>query len=237
MARVPRSFTVVANMSVHKVWRGHNREWNLGTDEQKETYVKYLNEDLESEKYEKGATFNAITVMSSHPHEIFSITHPKHFSNYMRRHHSRYGSYFNRTNSRCGKVAQDRPHTTLLENARSEMEATFYVHANPIRANIKNGRNYKWSTHKLYAFGKKDDWMRNVTLPKWYLLLGHDPKARQKKYRRLFDQYLRRTGIIIDDFLKMLFLGTPLWIAENEARVTEWKRDHGPPNPPSDSKQ
>ena len=109
MARLPRKFKVLPNHSVHKVWRGHNREWNLGTDFEKQTYLKFLNEDLESEKYDAGSVLQALTIMSNHAHEIFLLLNPGFFSNHMRRHHSRYGAFFNRIKGRCGKVAQDRP--------------------------------------------------------------------------------------------------------------------------------
>ncbi len=186
MARVPRSLTVLPNFAVHKVWRGHNRENNLGSDEQKAAYVDF-NQDVESEKYQQGSTLNAVTLMSNHCHEVFKVSDPGLYSKHMRRHHSRYGMYFNRMMNRCGKVAQDRPHTTLLENSHREMETVFYVHANPVRAKmVKDARNYPWSTHQLYAFGKRAEWMKHIELPDWYFRLGVSAEQRQRAYRRLF---------------------------------------------------
>ncbi len=80
MARVPRKLTVQAGLSVHKVWRGHNKEWNLGTAPQKERYLEFMNQDLESKKYEAGSVLEAVTVMSNHGHEASDVKDQKLYS-------------------------------------------------------------------------------------------------------------------------------------------------------------
>jgi len=229
MARTPRSFTVQPGHSVHKVWRGHNRERNLGTDRQKQTYLDYLNADLENDKYRQGSTLQALTLMDNHTHEMNHIFIAKLFSDHMRRHHSRYGSYFNRENGRSGKVAEDRPHTTLIESWHQEMETVFYIHANPIRANMQDAQRYYWSTHRLYAFGKREPRMRNVVLPKWYLDLGRNPEARQQAYRRLFARYLEIHGQFKQNFLKKNFIGSVTWCDQQLKLVRAWRKSHAPP--------
>lgn len=230
MARLPRSLTVLPGFSVHKIWRGHNRENNLNTPEEKSNYLQFLNEDLESEKFQSGAVINALTLMSNHAHEIFEIGNPDQFSNHMRRHHSRFGAYFNRTHQRSGKVAEDRPKTCLLENERSQMIATFYVHANPVRAKmVRNACQYPWSTHRFYAFGKRAEWMRNIVLPSWYRKLGKNNVDRQRKYRKLFDAYIKREGLAALPQLLSHSFGSPLWqLARNEL-VQRWHREQRPP--------
>jgi putative transposase len=230
VARIPRTFSVRPNSSVHKIWRGHNREWNLGTDEQKKHYLEFLNEDLESQKFDAGAVINALTLMSNHGHEVYQVKEPKKFSGHMRRHHSRYGSYFNRENNRCGKVAQDRPKTCLIGDVAHEMRAVFYIHANPVRAGIVgDAKDYEWSTHRFYAFGKKAKWMKNIQLPDWYLNLGKTAELRQRKYRKLFSRYMRDSGKFKQGFVNRLFYGPCLWVAEQEDLVAVWKRQHLPP--------
>lgn len=231
MARPSRKLTVVAGLSVHKTWRGHNRENNIQSDDEKLAYMHFMNEDLESEKYGAGAELRALCLMSNHVHEILRIICQVLFSDSMRRYHGRYGMFFNRKHGRCGKVAQDRPHTTLLELAFNEMIGIFYVHANPLRARMVGDlRNYRWSTHHLYAFGKKEFWMRNVKLPKWYMDLGDTARKRQRKYRELFARYLEKEGIVKKQIFKRRFFGTIEWMNQNEERVrTEMKRSQAPP--------
>ncbi len=228
MPRIPRSITLLPGFAVHKIWRGHNREWNLETNEQKQKYLDILNEELESKQV--GAVFNALTLMSSHTHEIPNIELPILFSKHMRRHHSRYGMFFNKLMNRCGKVAQDRPKTCLIADEEHQMKTTFYIHANPVRAGIvRDAKDYYWSTHKLYAFGKRELWMRNIKLPGWYMKLGRTSEQRQSKYRKLFAGYLMATGNRKQLFHQRLFFGPTVWVGEREMVVAEWRAAHAPP--------
>jgi len=224
MARVPRSITVLSNHSVHKIWRGHNKEWNLGQAEDKLKYLEFLNNDFDKNNSKVGGDLQALCLMSNHTHEIFHIQSQQKFSNHMRRHHGRYGMYFNKKNSRSGKVAEDRPKTTLIEDESHEIKAVLYIHANPIRANItKDARNYEWSTHSLYAFGKKADWMKHIKLPNWYLKLGKTNAERQKNYRKLFARYLKEFGRFKQPFLLKLFLGNEHWVKDHQQKVSRWR--------------
>lgn len=224
MARLPRSFSVRADSCVHKIWRGHNREWNIGQDRDKAIYLEFLNQDLESKKFQCGVRVHALTLMSNHTHEIYGIQSPVHFSHHMRRHHSRYGAHFNKQNQRCGKVAQDRPKTCLIGDEHHEMIATFYAHANPVRAGIVgDAKDYLWSTHRLFAFGKRERWMRNITLPGWYMKLGKNMVQRQKQYRKRYAQYLKDAGGRKQQFLQKLFFGPAPWLIAMENEVRSWR--------------
>ena len=108
------------------------------------------------------------------------------------------------------------------------MMCTFYIHANPHRARISDAERYEFSTHKLYAYGKRSPWMRNITLPKWYLCLGKTMERRQKKYRELFAHYLKSSGLTKQTFLKRRFFGSPPWMLENEGRIIEWRKSLKP---------
>ncbi len=230
MARVPRKLTVVAGHSVHKIWRGHNKEWNLAGDENKAKYLAFLNEDIESEKYDVGARLEALCLMDSHTHEVNGIEKPKEFSNHMRRHHSKYGRYFNKKNKRCGKVALDRPKTCLLDSEQYELQTVLYIHANPLRAKmVTEAREYHWSTHNLYAFGKRAEWMKHISFPSWYLKLGVTMERRQREYRKLFAKYLRTSGLIKQPFLYQNFYGPTIWMMEKEASLSLWRKSHAPP--------
>ncbi len=176
-------------------------------NEEKQTYLRMLNEEF----VKQANHFHAVCVMSNHSHEIYSLEHIQSFSCFMRRHHGRYGQYFNKKHRRCGKVAQDRPKTIAIEDEFNEMTTTFYVHANPLRARIVcDAKDYPWSTHRLYAFGRRASWMTHVRLPKWYMDLGRTMEERQKKYRQFFDAYLREQGLIKQVF-SIYGIGDPRW--------------------------
>ena len=148
---------------------------------------------------------------------------PELYSNHMRRHHSRYGRYLNDSKNRCGKVAQDRPHTTLIGDDYHHMMCTFYIHANTHRARFPDAERYEYSTHKLYAYGKRSAWMKNIRLPKWYQRLGRNSAQRQAKYRKLFAKYLRDYGLTKRNFLKARFYGPHQWTTHLEKAVASWR--------------
>jgi putative transposase len=228
MPRIPRNIIIAEGYQVHKIWRGHNREWNLETNDEKEAYFNHLNEYLKKQSNE----LNAFCPMSNHSHEQYDIKNRQEFSNLMRNHHSKYGMFFNRKHNRQGKVAYERPKTCLIESDDYSMTATFYIHANPVRANItKNAANYRWSTHRLYAFGTRDKINKYVKFPAWYMNLGKTPQERQRKYRKLFDAYLREYGLIKHDFLNGYFYGSYGWVEAGKETIKEWikSRSDSPP--------
>ena len=198
MPRVPRKYLLSPGLALHKTWRGHNKEFNLNSESEKQSYLKFMHQEIQKQSN----PIHAICLMSNHSHEIYTLGHHPgdliELCNFFRRHHSRYGQFFNKKHNRCGKVAQDRPFTGSIEpDDYSEMEVTFYVHANPLRAGLcKDAKDYLYSTHKLYAFGTREPWMKHITFPSWYMKLGKTMKLRQKRYRQLFDAYLRERGYI-----------------------------------------
>ena len=227
MPRIPRELIVYSDASVHKIWRGHNKEWNLNTRNEKLRYLKFM---MDEHKENNPNPMQALCLMSNHTHEIVYIDDVKTFSNQMRRHHSRYGAYFNKLHTRRGKVAQDRPKTCLIGSHEDAMKVTFYVHANPLRARItKNASNYPWSTHKLYAFGEKPNWLKHFVWPDWYMALGKNWLQRQKMYRKLFDAYLREFGLIKQPNFYQNFIGPTLWKLPLQQKILEWYRSHAPP--------
>jgi putative transposase len=139
--------------------------------------------------------------------------------------------YFNRLQRRSGKVAEDRPHTTLIKGEEQEIRAVLYIHANPVRAGIvKDARNYYWSTHRLYAFGKREPWMKNIKLPDWYMRLGRNFEQRQRRYRKLFARYVKEEGRSRQIFLRKRFYGPQTWAEKRIEKVKAWCREHrGPP--------
>ena len=222
MARIARCLTVLPNFSVHKMWRSHDKEFNLRTNEQKAKYLDFMNEDLESKKYEQGAELNVMTLMSSHEHGMFRIISQILFSKHMQRVHSRYGAFFNRLMGRRGKVAVDRPKTCLIADYQHELNAAHYIHANPVRAGIvKDAKDYFWSTYRLYAFGMRERWMRNIVFPAWYLNLAKNSLLRQRNYRRAYAAYLKRTENRKQHFLHKLFYGPVQWTCTMKKTLNE----------------
>ncbi len=233
MPRLPRYITIEEGFQVHKIWRGHNREWNLKSDSEKNKYLELL---IEEQLKLKINQLHALCIMSNHVHEVYTLNNRNEFSKLMQKHHGRYAMYFNRKHKRCGKIAQDRPNVIQIQDDEHEMLVVFYIHANPLRAGIKkDAKDYIWSTHMLYAFGIKPPWFNEKVLvfPQWYMNLGDTMQLRQKRYRMLFARYLKRDGLIKKEFRQFGF-GSHLWQelrrANMIARYIEIKQKASPPN-------
>lgn len=231
MPRIPRYLVVHEGCQAHKMWTSHNREKNLNSFEEKTAYLDRLKRELK--KKSQVNKLNCYALMSNHSHEIYDIIDPVLFSNLMRNHHSQYGMDFNRHHNRRGKVAYDRPKTCLIEDDNYSMRATFYIHANPVKAGLtKNAANYIWSTHRLYAFGRGDKYAEIIDFPEWYMRLGDTFPKRQRMYRRLFDAYLREKGLIADNFYEKPFFGNELWMFEGYKKISEWRKKGKSKDPP-----
>lgn len=216
MPRKPRTFTVVEGYQVLKTWRGHNKEFNICKNSDRTKYLGLLQKKIEKQNN----VIHAFVIMGNHTHEIYSIKDNLSFSNLMRDHHARYGAYFNKKNKRCGKVAQDRPHTGQIENDQQAMTATFYIIANPIRVGIvRDPKNYLYSCYNFYAFGKQNKLFSFLEYPDWYLNLASDQKMRQRKFRKLFFAYLREYGLIKQNYSHCYYIGSIAWVLIRKEEV------------------
>lgn len=156
-------------------------------------------------------------LMDNHVHQVLSYRGTSDaFSRFMRIAHGIFGKKFNFFHKRSGKVANERPKTSVIQDTIHAMRVHFYIEANPIRAGMRKFENLKlfqYSSYGFYAFGITDFFSKYLTPPKWYLELGDTAKKRQEKYRSLFKKYLDE-GSPINLFKR--FLGEVAWIAEAE---------------------
>ncbi len=110
------------------------------------------------------------------------------------------------------------------------MITTLYVHANPLRAGmVRDASHYFWSTHRLYALGKREAWMSQVRLPLWYRKLGRNPAQRQSKYRKLFAAYLKAQGLTKQYFLHKHCFGPIDKMLSVEKAIRQWRKENRPP--------
>jgi putative transposase len=229
MPRIPRNLILDNDYQTHKIWKGLNGQWHLEKNSEKIAYLDFLNQEIIKQPNE----LNAFDLMSNHAHELYYIVDREKFSDLMRVHHSRYGMYFNRKRGRTGRIIDDRPKTCMIEDDEYSMRATFYIHANPVRAGmVKDAADYKWSTHRLYAFGERDEFNKNVKFPGWYMELGDSWENRQRRYRQLFDLYLKEEGLIKQEFLKNNFFGSLAWMADRSNIISDWQKSSLSQSPP-----
>ena len=213
-------------MAFHKMWRGHNREHVLATDQQKNEYLRALAKH--KAKAQEHVKLFAYCLMENHTHETGGFAdaakgdeavHDKAISllgNWMRAAHSAFGAWYNAVNKREGKVAYDRPKTKPITDDEQLLTTMAYGDANPVRAGmVKHPSKYKFSSYQFYAFGKKDEFTEMLDVPDAYLALGKNNTLRREKYRRHVDAYLRDAGLLDDEPLE----DPPFWPDSTEECV------------------
>jgi putative transposase len=198
MGRLLRSEILFDGCFAHKTWHSHHKDFNLERAKDKEKYLKTLFEKIKPE----AADIHSFNLMSNHSHEVYEIRSVSLFSEFMKNHHSIYGQYFNKKYNRRGKIANDRPHTQLIQSDLHELFSTLYTHANPLEAGmVEDPKHYEWSSHLYYGYGIDLFSNGKLVMPRWYIELGSTAAARQAHYLKIFEDYvenyvLQKTKVI-----------------------------------------
>ncbi len=207
---------------VHKFWRCHNKEFYLSNDRDKDLYFQAIMEALTPQVTDNNVKVHAFCAMDNHFHQVVEYSNgSKWLSYYMRQAHSLFGARYNKSRGRSGKVAEGRPKTPLVEDIDHLMRVQFYVEANPVRAGkltLEMLKNYKYSSYGYYAYGIETKYTKILHPPDWYLDLGKTPKERQRKYRKLFREYVSDQKTKFENFMD-LFIGSQLWRLNQAERV------------------
>lgn len=219
--------------TVHLYWRCHNREHYLSDSNIKDLYMECIEESLEYKKQKENCKIHGFCVMGNHFHQSTSYRNGSdNLSKYMHYAHSLFGARYNRKKERSGKVVEDRPKTPLIQNEYHEMKVHFYIEANPIRAGfrtLENLKNYGYSSYGFYAFGIRTRFTHFLTIPEWYISLGNTVRERQKKYRKLFIEYLNNTSKNDSTLFKKVVIGDSLWINQFVIELKRRKSSLAPP--------
>jgi REP element-mobilizing transposase RayT len=217
------------NASVHLFWRCHNKEYYLEDSSFKDLFFICLQRALDYKDQGENCQINAFCLMENHVHLAATYTNgAKNLSNFMRYAHALFGIHYNKRNRRSGKVAEGRPKTPRIQDDYHAMQVQFYIEANPIRAGIHTEATLKlsmYSSYGFYAYGRRSPFTKLLTIPAWYLRLGKNQHERQKKYRKLFLEYLERENNdaqVTNHFMGML-IGNYFWIEEARAEIGQLK--------------
>jgi len=165
-------------------------------------YAHHTQKALEHQSIKGSVGMQAFCYMDNHVHMLCSYSKgSSSLSKFMQRAHSSFGSHYNRKHGRRGKVAIERPKTPVVEDeSQLQIDVHMYIEANPLRAgmvrNLNQLKGYRFSSYQYYAHGIKNRFTKGLTEPEWYRSLGETPIGRQKAYRKLFHDYLQRTGWI-----------------------------------------
>ncbi|MEN8258422.1 MAG: transposase [Thermodesulfobacteriota bacterium] len=182
MARLPRISP--ADIPVHVIQRGNNRQACFVCDEDHGAYAAWLKEY--SQKYR--VEIHAWVMMTNHVHLLCTPRQEGGISKMMQSLGRRYVQYFNYEYRRSGTLWEGRFKSCLVQAERYLLELYKYIEFNPVRAAmVDDPGEYRWSSYQINALGKVSEL---CTPHQEYLLLGKDLSDRQKKYRELFSHDL-----------------------------------------------
>jgi REP element-mobilizing transposase RayT len=121
-----------------------------------------------------------------------------------------YTQRFNRRHFRSGHLFQGRYKSIIIENDAYLLQLSYYIHRNPLRAGIvKRLAGYRWSSYKVYAYGRKT--------PKWLstdLILTQfgDDQDGQRGYRKKVKKYASEEKSLFEDLRHGLIVGSSQFV-------------------------
>ncbi|QGU95856.1 transposase [Clostridium bovifaecis] len=130
----------------HITNRGNHRNDIFRDGEDYLVYLTILKEALERYK----AILYCYCLMTNHVHLIIE-TSDVTISEIMRRINLFYTKYFNNKYNLIGHLFQGRYFAELIEEDKYILEASRYIHLNPVRARmVRNPEDYEWSSYGMY---------------------------------------------------------------------------------------
>jgi len=200
MPRRPRIH--LANLPLHIVQRGHNRDACFFAEEDYHSYRHWLGEALKS----TGCLLHAYVQMTNHVHLLLTPPEPEAVSLLLISLGRRYVQYINKTYHRTGTLWDSRYKSSLVQADDYLLLCQRYIELNPVRANMVNDpAHYRWSSYRTNGLGQTDPLL---TPHEVYLSLGQSEVERMEAYRALFRSELDADAI--GDIRVALVQGQPL---------------------------
>ena len=151
----------------------------------------------------------AYVLMDNHYH-LLARTRRANLKKAMQWFGTTYTQRVNGRHFRSGHLFQGRYKSIIIQNDAYLLQLSYYIHRNPLRAGIvKRLGDYRWSSYKVYAYGRKT--------PKWLstdLILAHfagDPDC-LRSYRQKVQKYASEEKGLFEDLRYGLVLGSKKFI-------------------------
>ena len=132
----------------HIMVRENNGDNVLFEEAQKNKYLNIIT----TYKQKLGFMLYAYCIMDNHAHLLVEVSEIP-LSRIMQGIQQVYTQWYNRKNNRTGHVFQQRYKALLCDKENYLFELVRYIHNNPVKAQLEDGINYKWSSH-IYYIGK-----------------------------------------------------------------------------------
>jgi len=213
MARISRLHLVEENSTNHCTWRSHGFSFVLDSDEARLRFLALLRKY--KEKY--GIEIHSYCLMGTHPHLVCRATKgQKAFSSFWQVVNWGFAHWYNRRTGGRGQVVMERLRSPRIQDGRHQLIVMRYGDLNPVRAGlVRSAKAWKWSSHRHYAFGEKDDLLTDA--PE-YIALGETGTLRRKAYQQLFAKpLLVELMVRRRDLVEEPFIGEGRWLARRYA--------------------
>jgi len=179
---MPRTFRAVAVGYPHHVTqRGNNREQVFFDDQDRRTYLDYLN------KYATKYRIDiwAYCLMSSHIHVLAVPQVPESLAFGIGLVNQNYTRYINRKYLRSGRVWQNRFFSCIVDTDKHLWAVARYIENNPVKAGmVADALGYKWSSAKYHLVGEQNSlmershWLKKEDREDYRLFLSkHDERV------------------------------------------------------------
>jgi putative transposase len=181
MARLPRY--VIPGQPQHIIQRGNNRQIVFKSD----VDFQFFRDALVEAAGRSGLAIHAYVWMSNHIHLLATPTLEDSISKTFQSAGRKYVQYFNFTHKRSGTLWEGRYRATVVDTESYLLKLMRYIEMNPVRAGmVAHPRDYKWSSHRLHAYGEEDSNTNWLIAPDQYLSLARSDTERRVAYRSLF---------------------------------------------------
>ena len=136
----------------HVTSRGNRRSALFFDEEDYERYLAIAGETMERYPFR----LLAYCLMTNHVHlQIETLQTP--LSTIMKYLNTKYAKYFNRKYDFSGHVFEKRYNDELLNSPEYEIDASKYIHLNPVAAGIVSAaEDYRWNSYRTYIHGEKN---------------------------------------------------------------------------------
>jgi putative transposase len=184
-----RARLALANVPLHIIQRGNNRQACFFADEDYRFYLDWLTEYAGK----TGCQVHAYVLMTNHVHLLMSAGRGEAVGALMKALGQRYVQYVNRTYRRSGTLWEGRFRSCPTQEETYLLVCQRYIELNPVRAGmVEHPAQYRWSSYRANAQGETNALVKSHPL---YEELGADPASREAAYRELF-RYELAPGLV-----------------------------------------
>jgi REP element-mobilizing transposase RayT len=187
----------------HITTRGNRKEPIFRDNNDYSLYLSILKESLE--RFD--AKLYCYCLMTNHVHLIIE-TGDTSISEIMKRINSLYTKNFNIKYELIGHLFQGRYYSKLIELTAHAVEASKYIHLNPVKANmVSSPEDYKWSSYGMYIGTDVEKMIISAKILSHFEALAekhkegsHGPEQRDRNYgKQKFMQRLLYKQFVVSD--------------------------------------